>query len=79
MKIVSTKTMFLLEKGMDFTDDDLVKSDMFGRRLFLSQEYKDRFIINHGFTNATQQFPICLLDDGKEYCQIEFERKESIW
>ena len=77
MQILSQKTMYLLEKGVDFTDKDLIETDKMYHDFYLTKEFKEKFMKKHKFTNATQQFAAFIAKDGKQYAQIEFERKSK--
>ena len=73
MQILNKKIMFLLEKDIDFTDNDLITSVT--KDQYLKKECKQKFIEKNGFDIVTQQFPIYQGSNGKIYAQIECEKK----
>lgn len=74
MEILKIKTMYLLEKDIDFTNEDLEKS--VNGDFHLTQKFKENFMKKYGFTGTTQQFAMWEYQ-GKCYCQIEFEKNNE--
>ena len=74
MKTIGEKTMFLLEKDVDFTESDMEENSAHTKRYFLTKKFKETFAKQHGFKNASQQFELYFGSDNKIYAQIEFEK-----
>lgn len=73
MIIESIKMIVSFEKGVDFTDNDLIKKFY---DYYLKDEYKENFMRKHGFTNISRQFPM-LAANRTYYCKIEFENYKT--
>lgn len=71
MQILTQKTMYLLEMGIDFVECDLVQG-RFGK--YLNDDFKKKFMEKNGFDSITQQFAMYKGKDGMFYMQIEVKK-----